>query len=115
MNLLQDNQFLSIIAFAFLGILLVYTIINFKESNKILRRYSHIIKETMKNPIVREFIETHRNIKVQVEETHSSIKIYWITTARYPYVIVEYDKKAGTITRARLIDSNDESDETSHY
>ncbi len=109
MNPLQNYQALSIIAFIFLGILLAYTVINFRESNRILGRYSHVIKEAMNDPMVKKFIETHRNIRVQIEETYPTIKIYWVTRAKHPYVLVEYNKETRTITRVQLIDSNEES------
>ncbi|MEB3846323.1 MAG: hypothetical protein GSR83_04670 [Desulfurococcales archaeon] len=113
MNPLQDYQALSLIAFTFLVILLAYTIINFRESNRILSRYSHVIRETMNNPTVKEFIESHRNVKVQIEETHPVIKVYWVTRTRYPYVIAEYDEETRTVTRVQLIDSNEESSQKS--
>jgi len=108
MSPLQDYQALSLMAFIFLAILLVYTIINFRESNKILSRYSHVIRETMNDPTVKKFIESHRHVRVQIEETHPVVKIYWVTRTRYPYVIAEYNKETGTVTRVQLIDSNKE-------
>ena len=90
-------EMISLIALLLLFMILLYTILNYRESTKVLKKYGDIIKKTMDLEEVKQFISLHKRIKVEIEEDNGTVRVYWLTNTRYPYIIVFFDKSQNRI------------------
>ncbi len=108
MTLFSENPLVDLVITAslfLLTLIIIYSIANYYVSSRILRRYASHIRATMELSLVKKFVDTHRRIRIQVgEDTEKDIvKVFWVTSSRYPYVLVDVDKKSAKIIKAYLI------------
>ena len=112
-GIFADNPLVDLVIIAslfMLAIIIVYSIANYLVSSKLLRSYANHIKSTMDLPLVKTFVESHRRIRIEVGEDPSRevVKVFWVTSRRYPYVMVDVDKKTAKVIKAFLIKNYDD-------
>ncbi len=115
MGLFSDNPLVDLVITAsifLLVLIIIYSITNYYTSSKILKQYAGHIRATMELPLVKKFVDSHRRIRIQVGEDPKKdvVKVFWVTSSRYPYVLVDVDRKSMKVVKAYLIkDANDEA------
>ncbi|MEB3825249.1 MAG: hypothetical protein LRS47_01110 [Desulfurococcales archaeon] len=91
------QQLLTTASIILLVLIIAYTILNYRTTSKILKQYGVYIRKTMQLEEVKNFISTHRKVKVEVEDRESTIKVYWIDTIEKSHIAVELDRKSSNV------------------
>jgi hypothetical protein len=109
----SDNPLVDLVIIAslfMLAVIVVYSIANYIVSSRLLKSYASHIRSTMDLPLVKAFVESHRRIRIEVGEDPSRgvVKVFWVTTRRYPYVMVDVDKSTAKVIKAFLIKNYDD-------
>jgi hypothetical protein len=107
MDTLNFTDTVSFVALLMLLVLMIYTVLNYRETSFALKKYGDIIKKSMDIEEVKKFILSHKRIKVQVEEDNSTVKIYWVTNHKYPYVLVYFDRSQGKFTKVFFVEAEE--------
>ncbi|MCE4614842.1 MAG: hypothetical protein F7B60_04880 [Desulfurococcales archaeon] len=108
MGALNFPEITSLAALLLLLMIIVYVLLNYRESSRILRKYSEAIKMTMNIEEVKQFISSHKGIRVQVEEINNIVEIYWVAHSKYPYMFIEFDRSRNKITGVFLIETKED-------